>query len=57
MAGEFCGRACAWCGRCDTEPDFPCDCGHVDCLGDCSEPSTTNQGIDGIEIADMEVAS
>jgi len=37
MAGELCDRGCAWCGRCDAEPDYACDCGRADCVGDCSE--------------------
>ena len=38
MAGELCSRdSCAWCGRCDAEPEDRCDCGRADCLGDCSK--------------------
>jgi hypothetical protein len=37
MAGELCSRGCAWCGRCDAEPDDVCDCGRADCRGECAE--------------------
>ncbi len=43
MAGELCGTACGWCGRCDAEPDYVCDCGRVDCLGDCRESLEVGQ--------------
>src|SRR4051812_8034314 len=37
MAGEYCGRRCAWCGRCDAEPDDRCDCGRAECGGECTD--------------------
>lgn len=43
MAGELCGPGCAWCGRCDAEPDYACECGRVDCLGDCAETFDANE--------------
>jgi hypothetical protein len=43
MAGELCGRGCAWCGRCDAEPDDVCDCGRADRRGDCDESIDADQ--------------
>ena len=43
MAGELCTRGCGWCGRCDAEPDCACDCGRVECLGNCVESIEADQ--------------
>jgi hypothetical protein len=51
MAGEYCGRGCAWCGRCDAEPEDRCDCGRSDCSGDCSEP--TAEILKNVDSADL----
>jgi hypothetical protein len=52
MAGELCGRGCGWYGRCDSEPDYLCDCGHPDCHGDCGESDVNQDGLsDDVEAA------
>ena len=53
MAGEYCGPVCAWCGRCDAEPDHVCACGDADCLGDCAsltEPDGDQVTADVVEV-------